>query len=349
MFYLTFAAAAYLALFCFIQNRNRSVQRRALVWMGLALGLCAASKLLIPAVAFALVLGFVFGSLVVERPGSGPAERGNEWIRVVRNCASALALVGGVSGLAYFANFLPNYWFGWWRGLGDQLGYYHREFEIQSHFTTSGHPYASPWWSWPLMLRSILYWSGTNFFSDPTLPVGSIRALGNPIIWWGVVGSIPLAACKAVVRRDRSLMFIVLGYAAYLAMWIPIHRYQFIYYYMPSLYLGFFALAANVVETARNQAARWEPSSLLSVVVVALLLGVGVLPGLAITLTLGSIYFVLRAYRPRQAGRFVAALFVLAVVTVFMYFFPIWTGIPVTTVELRRRMWLHGPGLANWI
>jgi hypothetical protein len=55
IFYLTFAACAYLALFTFMQSRSKLIQRRALAWMGLALGLGLASKVLIPAVTFALV------------------------------------------------------------------------------------------------------------------------------------------------------------------------------------------------------------------------------------------------------------------------------------------------------
>jgi dolichyl-phosphate-mannose-protein mannosyltransferase len=348
VFYLTFAAAAYLALFCFMQNHSKRVQRRALAWMGLALGLCAASKLLIPAVAFALVMVFVWGSLVKERIASEPPGGGLDWHAVIRDCASAFALIGGLSALVYFAFFLPNYWLGWWHGLADQLAYYRHEFEFQRHLARNGHPYASPWWSWPLMLRPIRYWSASNFFMDPQLPVGSIRALGNPIIWWGVVGAVALTIYKAIARRDLSSMFIAGGYAIYLGLWIPITRYQFVYYYMPSLYLGFFALAATVSEVEGNEAARWEPGLLVVVVVAGLVLGWGLLPGLVGGIAFIGTYLILRRRHPLKAGRFVALMFAFAVVAVFAYFFPIWTGVPLSALELKRRMWLRGPGLANW-
>ena len=349
IFYLTFAACAYLALFTFMQSRGKSIQRRALAWMGLALGLCLASKLLIPAVTFALVMVFVFGSLYRESctsPRTQPIANAKGRVLIV-NLACALALVGGLSALVYFAFFLPNYWFGWWRGVADQLAYYRQEFRFQKQLIKAGHPYASPWWSWPLMLRSILYWSGDRFFANT--PVLTIQALGNPAIWWGVVVSVPLAALKTIARRDVAMAFIVVGYAGYLAMWIPISRYQFVYYYMPSLYLGFFALASTVVECARDESGSWEPVALLAPVISVLVLGVGAPYGLGIAAALAGVYLGLRYHSPGHAGMFVSAVFVTTVLVLFAYFFPLWTGAPLSPTGFRQRMWLHGPGLANWI
>ena len=351
IFYLTFAACAYLALFTFMQSRSKSVQRQALAWMGFALGLCLASKLLIPAVTFALVMVFVFDALLSESwssPRTQPLERPQVRVLIL-NLASALALVGGLSALVYFAVFLPNYWFGWWRGVGDQLAYYHQEFRAQIQLPSDGHPYASRWWSWPLMLRSILYWSGDRFFANPDASVLAIRALGNPVIWWGVVVSVPLAALKAIARRDVAIAFIVVGYTGYLAMWLPISRYQFVYYYMPSLYLGFFALASTVVECARGEPGSWEPVALLAPVISVSVLGVGAPYGLGTAAALAGVYLGLRYHSPRHAGMFVSIVFVATVLALFVYFFPVWTGAPLSPTGFRQRMWLHGPGLANWI
>lgn len=40
----------------------------------------------------------------------------------------------------------------------------------------ASHPDASPWWSWPLMLRPPFYWSGAG---------AVILMCGNPTVWWG--------------------------------------------------------------------------------------------------------------------------------------------------------------------
>jgi dolichyl-phosphate-mannose-protein mannosyltransferase len=350
IFYLTFAACAYLALFTFMQSRAKSIQRRALVWMGLALGLSLSSKLLIPAVTLALVMVFVFWALLGENrasPRAQPLAKSQVSVLIV-NFVSALALVGGLVALVYFAVSAPNYWFGRFRGVSDQVARVHQEFHAQKQLVTHTHPYASRWWSWPLMLRSILYWSGNSSFAADT-SVLAIRALGNPVIWWGVVVSVPLAALKAIARRDIALAFIVVGYVGYLAMWIPISRYQFVYYYMPALYLGFFALASTVAECARGESNSWEQVALLVPVISVLVLGVGALYGLLISAALAGVYLGLRYRSPRHAGMFVSTLFITTVVVLFVYFFPIWTGAPLSPAAFRDRMWLHGPGLANWI
>ena len=199
------------------------------------------------------------------------------------------------------------------------------------------------------MLRVILYWSGNSSFAAADTPVLAIRALGNPAIWWGVLVSVPLAALKAIARRDVALAFIVAGYVGYLAMWIPITRYQFVYYYMPSLYLGFFALASTVVECARGEPNSWEPVALLVPVISVLVLGVAAPYGLVISVALAGVYLGLRYRSPRHAGMFVSIVYVTAVVAVFIYFFPLWTGAPLSPTGFQDRMWLHGPGLANWI
>jgi dolichyl-phosphate-mannose--protein O-mannosyl transferase len=118
---------------------------------------------------------------------------------------------------------------------------------------------------------------------------------------------------------------------------------------MPSLYLGFFALASTVVECARGEPNRWEPVALLAPVISVLVLGVSAPYGLVIAAALAGVYLGLRYHSPRHAGMFVSTVFVSTVVALFIYFFPLWTGAPLSPTGFRQRMWLHGPGLANWI
>jgi dolichyl-phosphate-mannose-protein mannosyltransferase len=42
---------------------------------------------------------------------------------------------------------------------------------------TATHPYSSPWWSWPVMLRPVFYWQGIG--------QQAMYFLGNPVVWWG--------------------------------------------------------------------------------------------------------------------------------------------------------------------
>ncbi len=349
IFYLTFAAFAYLMLFRFARCEDARSGRRALAWIGLALGLGLGSKLLIPVVALLVVTGFLVVTMVGEARAVRSTLNGDWKAQLAGRIGGALALVGGLSGFVYLVLFVPQYWFGWWHGIADQITYYLGEFQFQRTLGESSHPYASPWWSWPFMLRPILYWTKGEFFDNPDAPVAGIRALGNPVLWWGAVASIPLVALRTIMQRNMARSFLVVGYVAYLSMWIPIRRYQFVYYYMPALYLGFLALAITLSECWRGEARYWEHATLMAVIWVALLLGIGATLGTSIAVALTGAYLILLRRNTRAAGVFVAGLFVASVLIIFFYFTPVWTGLPISAAGFRHRMWLHGPGLANWI
>src|SRR5215469_1807704 len=128
--YLTFSAWSYLMLFRFAQAANPRSRRSVLAWMGIALGLALACKLLIPVVA--LVLTLAFAALFTLQGGANPrsdndgreALEARQTIYLTRQLVGQIALVGGLSALIYESVFLPNYWFGGWRGVTDQLRYY---------------------------------------------------------------------------------------------------------------------------------------------------------------------------------------------------------------------------------
>jgi dolichyl-phosphate-mannose-protein mannosyltransferase len=337
IYYLTFAACSYLLLFRFVQLADQRSRRRTLVLLGIALGLGLGSKLLIPLVTVALVLVWLIVFLILEtHPDS--------IIRLNRQIAGSVLLVGGLSGFVYAVIYLPNYWMGWWGGVKDQVVFYRGELRAQKalSFATNPHPYASQWWSWPFLLRPILYWKEIDLLAIPDAGVASIRALGNPIIWWGVVVSILLAAIDAVRRKSMVPGFLVSGYALYLAMWIPIGRYKFIYYYLPALYLGLLALAALLDECWWGNAEAWEQAALLLVLLPSLVLGLGVSLGSGAAAAIAVSFVVLSRKGKRHSGRFVCSLYMAAVVLAFIYFLPLWTGLPLTPAGFRARMWLAG-------
>jgi len=51
----------------------------------------------------------------------------------------------------------------------------------------------------------------------------------------------------------------------------------------------------------------------------------------------------------RWAPRLVAVVFLAAAAILFVYYFPIWTGMQIDRAGYYSRMWLQGPGLCNWI
>jgi dolichyl-phosphate-mannose--protein O-mannosyl transferase len=102
---------------------------------------------------------------------------------------------------------------------------------------TAGHPWGSPWWSWPLMMRPLL-------MSNPLLPAGEseiMLAIGNPILWWGSAVAVYASLVYLVVKLgkkqnilDHPLMPLLMGYFAFWLPWAPIKRVLFIYHYLPA-------------------------------------------------------------------------------------------------------------------
>ncbi len=420
--YLTCAAIAYLLFFKFAQTPDRNARRRLLPWIGLALGLCLAGKLYIPAITFLLVTGFILYVLAKDlkiaadvesretaRPKTNqiqqapvaplkPADlaitaltcaavasllvysgvtygrilvivfvvvalRGAEilWRRSSippvsswtmpsledffdRRSFGAIAIVGSVAAIAYLGAFLPHYWLGWWGGISDVFQYYHDVIWYEQSVSSATHPYASPWWSWPLMLRPVAYWQ--NF--PKTGNVATIWGGGNPLLWWGALTAITITAVNAIERPSLARSFLVIGYLGYIVIWIWIGRTLFLYHYMGSIYLGYIALAAVLTEFFNERAEPWEHLAILLTMAPAFILGLGALTG-AICFAAIFVTYLMLLTSTDYAGRFVAGVFVAAAFILFIYYFPVWTGIPMNRTGYYARMWLQESGLRSWI
>jgi dolichyl-phosphate-mannose--protein O-mannosyl transferase len=270
--------------------------------------------------------------------------------------AGALLMVGSLSALVYVAVFAPHFLLGWWAGIADLFHYYGRVIWYEGSVAAATHPYASPWWSWPLMLRPIAYWQ--NF--PPQGKVATIWGGGNPLLWWGALTAITITAVRALERPNPARAFLVFGYLGYLAIWIPVGRTLFLYHYMPAVYMGYLALAAIVADAWRGKAEMWECAALLVTTVPVCVLGLGFWAGMfpAAAMMLLAVYLIVAEMvpstvadlaRPRWAPRLVAVVFLAVAAIVFVYYFPIWAGISIDRAAYYNRMWLRGPGLRNWI
>jgi dolichyl-phosphate-mannose--protein O-mannosyl transferase len=173
-----------------------------------------------------------------------------------------------------------------------------------------------------------------------------------------------ITAVRALERPTMVRVFIVVGYLGYYVIWIPITRILFLYHYMPSIYLGYLALAWVLADFWIGEAEVWETAAILLTLIPAAVVGIG---HMAITLGLSFIPEGLRelagmplviglviAYLAtlgdmRRNGRFVCAVFLGVALLAFFYFLPVWLGTPISRAGYYARMWLEGPGLRNWI
>lgn len=104
---------------------------------------------------------------------------------------------------------------------------------------TASHPYASMWYTWPIMKRPIFYWSQAERF---------IYFIGNPVVWYGVliaflwsIGVWLEEAGKSVLRRKFAAVINIPGtwaLAAVVVCFAPLMRVLrplFLYHYLPTL------------------------------------------------------------------------------------------------------------------
>lgn len=99
---------------------------------------------------------------------------------------------------------------------------YHSTLE-ESHF------FSSEWYTWPLSYKPVWYYT-----KDYNTNVrGTITAIGNIIIWWLGIVSIPYLVYKVFRKKEKESLFLLI---VILSLWLPyifISRVMFLYHYFP--------------------------------------------------------------------------------------------------------------------
>jgi dolichyl-phosphate-mannose-protein mannosyltransferase len=187
-----------------------------------------------------------------ERGGLGTAVArtiGIETLGVVVAFAIVPTVVYTLTWIPWFAHFEPS--------LADFLDQhldmwrYHRDLRAtaldpNTETYTPTHTYYSEAWTWIPMLRPVSY-----FVEDLGPDIRQILAIGNPVLFWGTMWTIPYCAWAWWRTRGWRPGFIVVAFAGLFLPWLVIARPQFFFYALPLT--PFMALAA--VYTMRDLAA----------------------------------------------------------------------------------------------
>jgi protein-O-mannosyltransferase-like protein len=256
----------------------------------------------------------------------------------------AVVVVGSVASITYLAVFLPHYYLGWWGGISDLFKYYKDVVWYEQSVSSATHPYSSRWWSWPLMLRPIAYWQSFPKTGD----VQTVWGGGNPLLWWGALTAIMITAVQALERPNLTRWFLVIGYLSYLLIWAWIGRTLFLYHYMASVYFGYLALAILLADCFNERAEPWEHLALLLTMAPVIFLGLPPTWAWPAFFVLVGAYFYFLLSTP-YVGRYVASIFVVTAAILFVYYFPVWVGMPISRTGYYARMWLQSGGIFNWI
>jgi dolichyl-phosphate-mannose-protein mannosyltransferase len=312
IFPITFVIAAYLAFHLHLRADTVWRQRISIVFTGLLLGLAVASKWT------ALAAFGVTGVILAVRLASGHV-RYNGLTAVVA-VASLLALAPAVY-LASFGRYvtiahsITNF-------AAPALGFSPFHFDLgrawhelvvwhvdtfRYHYTlTAPHPFYSPPYSWPFLYKPVAYYSqnlelGRDRSTGMPL-VGFIFDLGNPVIWWGSLPAM-LGTAWLAARRSYPAAFILFGLAAaWLPFWL-IPRGLFLYHMLGGLPFMFLAVALVLTHLRPQRVFLGAP---------------------------------IRAWL--YAGPPLYA-YAATVVGVFLFFYPLWTGLPLTQAAWWQRIW----------
>ncbi len=192
---------------------------------------------------------------------------------------------------------------------------YHKEMLQFGVGLSTRHPYESQPWGWLVMSRPVaFYYQGfENAAGTKPCPASGctgpswsaeVLAIGNPAIWWVGIPAVLFCLGWWLTRRDWRAGVAVLGVAAGWLTWLPfVSRTKFYYY-----------------------ALEFEPFMILCIV---LCLGLIIGPAAA------SLW-------RRRIGSSIAGGYVLSVLILFWYFYPILAGKVIPYSQWLARMWYHG-------
>jgi dolichyl-phosphate-mannose-protein mannosyltransferase len=231
-----------------------------------------------------------------------------------------------------------------------EIAEWHRQTWIYHTTLKADHIFYSPWWTWPLDFRPVVYYYASQGLgidqSTGSALVAEIFNLGNPLIWWaatfslvGIAVGLPWLIPKYLSQRrwagevtaetrgplaheddagplDQRLYASIFILVAFLAAWLPLSRVPrglFLYHMLGGLPAMFLALAL-VLTYLRSLRA-------------------------PLTAVMGL----------RLSGAVPAYAYLLLVVAFFLYFYPLWTGLPLTSDALNSHVWFaFVKPLPNW-
>jgi hypothetical protein len=301
IFPIFFILCAYYLFLVHIQSRSFNTSMFSLLALGLILGIGIASKWIVLAawlsICFWLVarvvlrsLNFDFGPrgwpFVSWRRDEGPVISRVFWPTYLS--VGLIALVIIPAGI-YLLSWYPFFARGQFMNFHDLVAYTQWSFDYH-HTLTATHPYGSRPWSWPFLMRPVLYYAqydslGADAFTGQAL-WARISNMGNPWIWWTSLPAVAALPYYVIRQRSFAAAVILLGFISQYAPWFLISRVLFMYHMFGGLIFMVLALAFVLAQLAQKL--------------------------------------------PRPGGRALVAVHLVLAVFFFGYFYPNWTAVPLS-------------------
>jgi dolichyl-phosphate-mannose--protein O-mannosyl transferase len=152
-----------------------------------------------------------------------------------------------IPAAVYFAAFVPVHGF----SVPDILEAQRRIFDDNTTTAIAGHTYMSAWPSWPLLVRPVWF----LFDKIDEDEIAAVVLLGNPLVFWPMLGAIVICMRDFIVSRQRDALLVLAFYLGPWLAWALLPRtLGFLYYYLPSATFGSLAL---VYLLRRGNTPRW--------------------------------------------------------------------------------------------
>jgi dolichyl-phosphate-mannose-protein mannosyltransferase len=313
---------SYTMFLIHLDSRSERDSIVTLLLTGVALGLSIAAKWIALA-ALATIVLFLVMRPVLRQVGLGVAEgQGRRWGPGLPGRATASRYVPAavlafllIPLLIYLASWIPFFTRGQFHNLADLVDY-QRQAYIYHATLKATHPYGSPWYSWPWLYRPVAYYYeyqalGTDQFTGHPLVAGIVD-LGNPIIWWASIPAVLSLPYFVFRHRSFPAALILAGFITQYLPWSRITRVIFLYHMFGGLIFMILALAFVLVRMQQTGPVRIEV--------------------LGDRLVLGT--------------RLLVPCFLIVAVAFFLYFYPVWTGLPISDSSYlggfpNGKMWLR--------
>ena len=212
---------------------------------GIAMGLGIASKwiCIYAGAGLAVLFFYTLGRRYLEyrqamrSGGSTRAEieaRRHFWEYALKTCAFCIVFFILVPLLIYYFSY---YWYMKPLGGLSVSGVWQRQismFNYHKGLANDTHFFRSPWYEWPLIVKPMWYYSGTEFMPEGV--ISSISCMGNPAVWWGGLLALLFVIVQLIRRKgDRTYLYLVIAFAAQYLPWVLVPRSTFIYHYFASV------------------------------------------------------------------------------------------------------------------
>ncbi|HEY7451120.1 MAG TPA: phospholipid carrier-dependent glycosyltransferase, partial [Candidatus Limnocylindria bacterium] len=134
-------------------------------------------------------------------------------------------------------------------GYGWSLDELHAQM-FNYHFgLQAGHAASSPWWSWPLDLKPVWFYSHSFDFDRVAVTYNG----GNPPLFWASVPAVLACLLLAWRRRSWALLLVAVAFAFQFVPWARVERATFQYHYLTAVLFGFVAIAYVLDEVLRDR------------------------------------------------------------------------------------------------